>query len=406
MSTAAPAAQPANKPATLAGQIPKNARKARPQKRHYGVLASFVLVVVLPLTLAIFYLFAIAEDQYATSFGFAVRSEETTLANSLLGGLSSLSGGSSSSDSDILYEFIQSRTLVEKVDERLDLTSIFSRPEYDPYFSYDPEGSFEDLVAYWQRMVHVSYASSGTGLLEVTIKAFTPGDALAIAEAIVSESTVMINELSTIARADATRYAREDLDQAVTQLKTAREALTRFRSVNRIIDPSADLQGQLGLLNSLEAKLAEVIIELNVQLETARENDPRVVQLRNRIPVINKLIEEERRKFGLGGTMGGDTSAPAIEGARDYSTIVGEFERLTVDLEYAEERYLATQAALDAAQAEAQRQSRYLATYMQPSLPASSQYPERGELLLIATTILLLSWAVGVLIYYSLRDRR
>jgi|32_taG_2_1085360.scaffolds.fasta_scaffold03031_5 capsular polysaccharide transport system permease protein len=364
-------------------------------------------MVAAPLAVTIYYLFAIAEDQYATTFGFAVRSENPSLASSLLGGLASLSGGSSSSDTDILYEFIQSRALVEAIQNDLDIAALYSKPEADPVFAYDGSASIEDLVDYWQRMVHVSHAASGSsGLLKVTVRAFTPQDALAIAEAVVEKSTVMINELSSIARDDATRYAREDLEQAVDRLKTAREAMTQFRSNNRIIDPEQALQGQMGLLNSLEAQLAEAIIQLNVLLQSANESDPRVVQLRTRIPVIRKLIEQERRKFGLGAPSDPDEATLPGPENEDYSTIVGEFERLTVDVEYARESYLAAQAALDAAVAEAQRKSRYLATYTPPAMPESAQYPQRLQLSAVTAGVLFLLWAVSVLVYYSLRDRR
>lgn len=388
---ASTAPKPARPPA------PKSAGRARARKRHYAILASFVLGVVAPLIVAVFYLYAIAEDQYASSFGFAVRSEELDSAQSLLGGLASLSGNSSS-DTDILYEFIQSQTLVEAIDARLDLRKIYSKPGFDPVFALNPEVVIEDLVDYWLRVVRISYAS-GTGLLEVRVNAFTPEDAHAIATAIVEESTIMINDLSAIARADATRYAREDLEQAVARLKSARQALTQFRSQTRIVDPSADIQGQMGLLNSLEAQLAEAVIELNLLMETSRDTDPRVEQARRRIAVIQGLIEQERQKFGMGGTS-------RVDGDKDYSTLVGEFERLMVDLEYAQKSYLAAQTVLDSAQAEAQRQSRYLATYAKPSLPQSAQYPERAILSLLTGIILFLLWVIGVLIYYSLRDRR
>ena len=346
---------------------------------------------------AVFYLYTVAQDQYASTFGFAVRSEDIDGAKSFLGGLASLSGSNSSSDTDILYEFIQSRAMVEKVNARLDLHKIYSRPEFDPVFAFDPTGSIEDLVDFWHRMVRISYANS-SGLLEVRANAFSPEDAYQIAQTIVEESTIMINELSAIARADATRYAREDLGLAVERLKTAREALTRFRSQTRIVDPTADIQVQMGLLNSLEAQLAGAIIELNLQMETSRDNDPRVEQARRRIAVIQSLIEKERQKFGMGGMS-------RVDGEKDYSTLVGEFERLMVDLEYAQKSYLAAQTVLDTAQAEAQRQSRYLATYAKPALPETAQYPQREVLSALAFAVALLCWAIGVLVFYSLRDR-
>lgn len=365
--------------------------------RHYGILISFLLAVIAPFAVAVYYLYAVAEDQYASVLGFAVRSEKPEGTQALLGGLASLSGASSS-DTDILYEFIQSRTLIEKLSTRIDLHAVYSRAGQDPVFALPDTASFEDLVRYWQRMVRVSRAS-GSGLLEVRVTAFTAQDAFDVASAIVAESSLMINELSAIARVDSIRYAQETLEQAVARLKSARAALTRFRSETRIVDPKADIQGQMGLLNSLEAQLAEAIIEFNLLLETSRENNPRLEQARRRIDVIETLIDKERQKFGMG-------DGPPVPGVRDYSTLVGEFERLTVDLEYAQKSYLAAQAVFDVAQAEAQRQSRYLATYTRPSLPQTAEYPRRAELSGVTAAVLLLLWSIGLLIYFSLRDRR
>ncbi|MEL6362650.1 MAG: sugar transporter [Pseudomonadota bacterium] len=366
--------------------------------RHYGVLFSFVLCVILPLSATVYYLYEVAADQYATVFGFSVRSEETSQASALLDGLAALSGSNSSSDTDILYEYIQSPAMVQAVDAQLDLATVYSRPEFDPVFAYDPDGVFEDLVSHWERMVRVSYGT-GTGLLEVRANAFTAEESFQIAQAIVAEATRMINQLSSVAREDAMRYAGEDLNSSLERLKGARQALTEFRSVTRIVDPTADISGQVGLLNSLEAQQAEAIIDMNLLIENASDTDPRVVQLRKRISVIENLIEKERAKFGLGG-VGVD------EDGDNYSTLVGEFERLMVDLEYAEKTYLAAQGAFDAARAVANRQNLYLATYSAPSMAQSPLYPKRMNITLLVGAALILSWLIGLLVYYSLRDRK
>ncbi|MCE6966917.1 sugar transporter, partial [Cereibacter sphaeroides] len=91
------------------------------------------------------------------------------------------------------------------------------------------DDEIEDLVDYWKRMVRISYDST-TGLIELRVHAFAPKDAQIIAQMILDESTRMINELSAIARADATRYAREELDKAVERLREQRVAVTEFRS--------------------------------------------------------------------------------------------------------------------------------------------------------------------------------
>jgi capsular polysaccharide transport system permease protein len=85
------------------------ARPAQMRRRHWGLLSSFVLLVLVPLALSIFYLWAVAEDQYISTTGFTVRSQENSGANDLLGGLASFAGNTTASVSDFLYEFIQSQ---------------------------------------------------------------------------------------------------------------------------------------------------------------------------------------------------------------------------------------------------------------------------------------------------------
>ena len=372
------------------------ARQARAKKRHWLLLWSFLLCVLTPAGLSGVYLWERAVDQYKSSLGFTVRREEAPSAVDILGGLTNLSSASSS-DSDILFEFIQSQELVEKVHARMDLQSVYSRYyDQDPLFSLAPDSAIEDLLAYWQRMVQISYAP-GTGLIELKVLAFTPEEARAIAQMIFEESSEMINTLSAIAREDAMRYAREELDQAVEQLKVARQSLTAFRSRTQIVDPSADIQLQMGLLTTLQQQLGSELINYDLLVTNTQANDPRLQQTEQRISALRARIRQEREKFGGGGE--------AADGA-DYATLVAEFERLSVDREFAEQKYAGALQNYDAAQAEAQRQSRYLAAYLNPTLAQSAEYPRRVLIFGLVCLFLLIAWSTLALIYYSLRDRR
>lgn len=374
--------------------VPQAARPAFMRMRHKMLALFFVLIVLIPTVGAGYYLYTYAADQYTSKVGFTVRKEETGSAFELLGGLSSISG-SSSSDTDILYKFIQSQELVEAVDKSLDLHTMYSKPDNDPYFSLDPNATIEDLVDYWQRMVHIVY-DPGTGLIEVDVRAFDPLDARAVAQDIFQRSSAMINDLSAIARNDATRYAKEELDLALQRLKVARQAMTRFRNETQIVDPVADIQGQMGLLNSLQAQLAETLIELDLLAENTRDTDPRVSLAKRKIEVIENRITIERRKLGVSG---GDET-------RVFADLVGKFESLQVDREFAEKSYLSALAAYDTALAEAGRQSRYLAAYLQPTLAQTPQYPQREISLAVIALFLFGTWVILSLVYHSLRDRR
>ncbi|WP_186201851.1 sugar transporter [Jannaschia seosinensis] len=397
----APGAAPKKAPPKQAGKPNGGAAAAfapappaRRKTRHVWLFLSFALFFAIPVAVSAWYLYAVARDQYASSVAFTVRTEDTQSAIDLLGGIKSL-GGASSSDTDILYEFVQSQQLVVSLDEELDLREMFSVhwPE-DPIFAFNPDGTIEDLTAYWNDVVNIYY-DSGTGLIELRVKAFRPEDAFAVATGIFERSSQMINDLSAIAREDATRYARDDLALAVDRLKGAREAILRFRARTQIIDPQADLQGQMGILNTLQQQYATAIIDLDLLRETTRDEDPRIAQAETRIRVIESRINAERGKFSSGSDGLDD----------DYVTIIGEFERLNVDLEFAQSAYLAALAAYDSAIAEAQRQSRYLAAYLKPSVAQRALYPERTTLLGLIAAFALLAWVIASLVYYSVRDR-
>ena len=384
---------PAPRPAAPTPQAPQPAAtpgSARLRPRHRGAMAAFALLVLLPFAALVWYLWAVAEDQYASVTSFSVRREDQASPMEMLGGFAGLSTGSSS-DTDILYEFIRSQDMVARIDARLDLRAMYGRPGIDPFFTLPADARVEDLRDHWQRMVRISY-DQGDGILELTALAFTPQGAQALATAILEESTAMINDLSAAARADATRHAQAELDRAMARLQAARGALTGFRSLHQIVDPEADLQSQMGVIDTLNTQLAEALIELDMLLQATGADDPRVRLRRDKIAVIEARIAAERGKFG------GDGAA--------YANLVGEFERLTVEREFAEQSYLSALAAHDMARAEAQRQNRYLAAHVRPTLAQTAEYPQRLRIAALAGLFLLLGWSVLVLIAWSIRDRR
>ncbi len=351
-------------------------------------------MVMAPVILVFWYLESRAADQYVSSLGFAVRQAETTSATvDLIGGIRNL-GGDGTKNTDILFEYIQSRQLVGEVDQALDIVSKYAKPEGDPVFAFNPDGTIEDLVAYWGRMVKVYY-DNNTGLIELQVRAFDPDDALLIAREIVRKSSLMINALNSAAQEDATTYANEELSQAIDRLKTARLALATFRNLNQIVDPNADLQSQMGLLNSLQRQMADALIEMDLLAEVTEASDPRLSLALRKIEIIRARIAEERQKLVSSERDGGD-----------FSSLIGTFEALKVDVEFAEQSYISALSAYNTAVADARRKSTYLATYIEPTKAQRPEYPDKITILALSALFLFLIWAVVALVAYSIRDRR
>ncbi len=372
---------------------------ARMRRRHWGLLFGMLILVVLPLIGVAGYMWGRAADQYASLVGFTVRSEESGSASDLIGGaLGSLGGGTGQKDTDILYEFIQSQGLVNRIQERFDIRALYSKHwETDPVFAIAPDASAEDLLAYWTRMTTVSYDQS-SGLIEMRVQAFEPKVAQDVANAMLEESQDLINTLNAQARADTIRYAQNDLEDSLNRLKSAREALTLFRTRTQIVDPQSDLEGRLGVVANLQQQLAQALIEQDLLLEQTSRDDPRLVQARRKIEVIRARIDQERANVSSGGaTSAGDDS---------YPRLLAEYEGLQVDQEFAEQSYRAALTALDIARNNASRQSRYLATYIAPTFPQTAQYPRRLLTFGLAALFLMLFWSIVALVYYSIRDSK
>lgn len=372
------------------------AEAARMRTRHWTIIASFCLAVLVPMIVFGLYLWAVADDRYASTVAFTVRQEEGTSGADLIGGLAALTGGAPSTDGDVLYEFVRSQEIVDRIDQRLGLREYYSGYwSSDPLFAIWSDATIEDMLWYWGRIVRVSY-DQGTGLTELRILAFDPAMAQAIASEIVAESQAMVNALNEQARNDAIRYADLELAQAEDRLRSARAALTEFRTRTQIVDLTADIQARMGVMSNLQQQLAAELVSFDELSATTNASDPRVTQAIRRIQVIRARIAEERQTFA---------TTEVLSTGEDYPTLISEFEGLTVEREFAEESFRAALAARDTARANAVRQSRYLATYINPTRAERAEYPQRLLLVALGTLFSMLIWGITVLIYYSIRDK-
>lgn len=389
---------PAKEPAPGAAAPVRDWAPASPsrlKRRHKGLIASFAGLVVAPLVVSTWYLYAVAQDQYASTLGFSVQRESVDSAFSLITGLASFSG-SSSPDTDIIYRYIYSQSLVAEIDREIDLRQVWNKPQRDIVFRLGEDQPIEDLLDYWQRMVRVHY-DNATRLIEVRVRAFDPEDAKKIAQLIFDKSTVMINQLNEAALQDAVRFSAEELETTRVQLIAARQAMTAFRNKYQLVDPAADAAAQMTLVSALEQSAAQTRIDLQLLLESTSETDPRVAPLKRRIEVIEGQIRAERAKLGGGPTAGDGTV---------MADIVSEYEKLRVDQEFAEATYQSARGAHEVAISEARRQTRFLAAHILPTSAESSRDPNRPIILITLGFLATMLWSIGALLYYSLRDRR
>ncbi|MEO0358602.1 MAG: sugar transporter, partial [Pseudomonadota bacterium] len=68
--------------------------------------------------------------------------------------------------------------------------------------------------------------------------------------------------------------------------------------------------------------------------------------------------------------------------------------------------YVAARASFDTAIADANRTTKYVAAHVPPTRAERSEYPQKLLWLASISATLALIWSIGLLVYYSVRDRR
>lgn len=403
-----PAAPPAQLPAAAAGATvtplflaaqPRDAA-ALPKQPHLTLRAlSFVVMVLLPVAIAGIYYATIAVDQYVAEFRMNLRAVDAPRIEPLQLFAGDATRTTAATESQIVVQFIASRAIVDQLDRQLDLRRLFSPQAADWWARLWLPATIEQLVYYWRNQVDPFYDTS-TGTIVVRVRAFAPDDALHLAQAVVSASERLINDLSARARHDALASAEGDVATAEIRLKAALAAIREFRDREGLIDPgkAADANAMLA------TKMRDDLLKTNAELATLRvymrDDAPAVRVLRARI----RSLETQQRGLAhemtaAAGSPSGQSPAPPA-----LSQELGSYEPLDAERKFAETAYQHALESLDRARDNADRQHIYVESFVPPGLPESSLYPRRwravGTVALIAFAI----WAIGALAVQSIRD--
>lgn len=358
--------------------------------RHRRSIVAWVLLL-LPTWLAILYFGLIATDQYESEARFVVNSaarQSTPVGLSLL---TSLGLGRSQDNSYAVQDFIGSRDAIARLRPLLPLDRMF-RVEHADFLARFPSILYrdreEEFYAYFQRMVSAIHSAS-TGVTTLRVKAFSPSDARDIAAALLDQSEELVNRMNQRAHADAVRVAQLDLEHAQRRLIDAQLALTAFRNREMLIDPTQNAATLGELIAQLSAELAQTRAQIR-ELSVGSAASPHMPGLRRKETALEQQIAQERARIG------GD--ADGLAGR------IGDFERLSLEREFAQTRLAAAEAELVRAREDAARQQLYIERVVEPNLPDYPLHPERIRLVLTVFFGNLLLLLIGWLVYSGVRE--
>jgi capsular polysaccharide transport system permease protein len=326
----------------------------------------FYLTVVIPTALAALYYGAIATDRYVSVAEMAVRSADD-VSNASSGPSSLLSGllGTTSSaqqSSFILQGYIQSRQVVDTLQERVDLRQLWSVGSADFLSRLRTNATGEDLYDYFQDHVAVAY-DPGTGLTNVSVEAFTAAGAQKIAWAIVSLSDELINSIDQKAQQDVVRFAEGEVRRYQRQLENTQLALQDFRNKHHQVNLDTAAVAVGALVAQIDQTLSQDRGQLTAMRQFLKDDAPQVQALKAQIQSLESQLQAKKRRLGMPG------DAPNSSAGSTYADALTQYNRLQIEEGFANTAYTAALTELVNAHAAAGQKHLYLVPFVAPSLP-------------------------------------
>ena len=131
------------------------------KKRRKGLTYSFILFVVIPSIIGTIYTTFFASNRYVSEAGFSVRSITMGGGNELLGAFTGLaSSGSTTSDSYMVLNYLESRDFLERLQKDFDFKAVYGSKDIDLFSRLIFKQHAERVLKYWQRRIRTSFDSS------------------------------------------------------------------------------------------------------------------------------------------------------------------------------------------------------------------------------------------------------
>ena len=353
----------------------------------------FVVMVLAPVLGAIVYYGLIASDVYVSESRFLVRNSQHQSSSGLVGDLlqSTGLGGHTEDDASSVHDYILSRDALKELDEKLDLRKSFSNPDIDlldrfPVFSWSR--SFEKFYVYYGK--HVGIESDPASSISVlTVRAFTAADAYKINHALLEISERLVNTLNDRSRRDLIDFADHEVKIASDKAKDAAIAMFTYRNAHEVFEPDKQAMFQLEGVGKIQQELVTTETEL-VQLKKLSPDNPQIGALTDRAEALRNAIASEASKV---------TSANG-----SFSARATDFERLALDVQFADKQLGIALAGLESARAEALQKQIYIETLVQPNLPDKAMQPRRFRSMFTVLILSLFGWAVVSILIASVRE--
>lgn len=375
--------------------ILRSIKDMKQHKERLNRLDSFKTVIYIMVAVIFYYTF-IAADRYVSEVSLSVKSTDGGSSPvSSLSGIASLVGVASSSTEDIklLQEYIKSLDMLQKLDEKINLRSLYEKQKIDLFFRIYSSTSKESYLKYYRDRIHILFDDK-TGLLNVAVEGFSPEDARIISATILEECERFINEISHNIAREQLRFAQGELESAKQKYKDAKNKLLEFQNQYGVFDPQSLAKTKAGFITEIELQISKKETELNTMRSYLNENAPEIVALKAELRANKEQLEKERRKV-------------ASNASQDkLNDVVAQFEALYLNLSFAEDVYKTAITAVETTRIEIGRKAKQVVIIQSPYVPDSAAYPKKMYNIITIFVILTLIFGIVRLVRAIVDEHR
>ena len=339
----------------------------------WAAIGLTVFWLVLPNVTSIIYYTVFASDQYQSETRFTVSTSMPALGKDQLAKVTGLPAAKIVQDTQIVTNYIVSNEMVSKLQQKLDFRQIYGNDHIDRLSRLKDGATAEELDKYWEKMV-TTKISPTSGIVTVTVRAFSAEDSQKVLNEVVAASEAVINDVNQRIWQDVIQTAQANLDRSKDQLQKAREQLQGARNESGMLSVESSSTVISTLLTSAEQEKIDLQQRYNAQLSTVSADAPQMRVLKREIASKEQQIAE------LNAQIAGQTTPIAGQGktGENLANVSLDMSQRQLEQTLAEQQFASSVKTLEQVQFVSRQQLMYLDAFLAPDKPDRAEYPKRG----------------------------
>lgn len=342
------------------------------------------LTFVVGLLTTVYWIF-FASDRYVSEANVIIRKTDSTDMPGLdISSLVTGSGASSVSRGDqlLLRDYLLSVDMLKKLDAQLDLRKHFSDSSHDAMSRmWFKNASIEWFYRYYLSMVDIEY-DEYAGVLRITVQAYDPKIAHAMADMLVQDGEQYMNLLGHQMAEAQISFLTGQVEEAQDRFQKASRALLEYQNKEGMISPTDTAQSIGTIVANLEAQRVQLQTQLASLPKSLDPNHPNIVLLKQALDAVDRQIAEQNAKL-------------ARPSGRTLNASVEEFQRLQMQQSLSEDLYKSALLGLQKGRADSLRLLEKVSVLQSPTMPEYSTQPRR--LYNVILTLLITFMLAGML---------